>query len=323
MKITIIGTGVYGIAHAIALSQNKNNKIIMWSESEDSLQKIESMHESYQPLNGINLPSSISFTTSYEDALEDTDLVFIMTAAKYVRSVVENMIPYINEKMCFVIGSKGIEQGTCLFVHEIFESKINTEHLAVLSGPSFAIDLARLDPIGLTLATKSEQCALLLYEAYQMTNVKLVRSNDMLGTELCGSIKNVIAIGSGILSGMGYAESTRSFLLVQALEVIKQLIGKLGGNEVSAYTLAGMGDLQLTATSEKSRNYSYGVLLGKNDIKAAQDMVQKTTVEGYYTLESIYSLLENKCIEIPLITIIYKIVKEHMDPEQLKDYLLH
>lgn len=139
MNIAIIGTGVYGIAMATALAQNKNNSIKMWSESDDSLNRIENSRKCFKDLGGIALPEKITFSTSYEEVMKDADLVFIMVAAKYVSSVCENMKKYITNNMHFVIGSKGIEQKTCLFIDEIFQKNIRTNKLGVISGPSLRL----------------------------------------------------------------------------------------------------------------------------------------------------------------------------------------
>ncbi len=322
MNIAIIGTGVYGIAMAYALSQNKKNKIIMWSESEESLKKLESSRKKFEPLGGIKIPSEIKFSTSYEEVLKNADLVFVMCAAKFVGSVCKDMMPYIDKKMHFIIGSKGIEQESCRFVHEVFLNFINTRKLAVISGPSFAIDIANLEPIGLSIGIRSKDTLNVALKAFKNTNIKLRDTSDLVGVELCGSIKNVIAVAAGILDGLGYSESTRSFLITESLHDIKGLIKGLGGNKKTILSFAGVGDLLLTATSTKSRNYSYGVILGQGKFKEANEYLENTTVEGYYTLKSIYTLLRRKKIKMPVIDLIYSIVMKDSDPKKLAQFLM-
>ena len=322
MNIAIIGSGVFGIANAISLSHNKNNSIIMWTESDESLQRLESTRDNFELLGGIKLPSSIKFTTSYEEALKDADIVMIMTSAKFIDSVTKAMKPYINKKMTFIIGSKGIEQNTCRFLHEVFRDNIRTKRLGVMSGPSFAIDIANLEPTALALATKHKFVFNKLKQAYKGTNIKLRHSKDLIGTELAGSIKNVVAIASGMLEGLGYTESTRAFLITESLHDIKELTYGLGGNKKSILSYAGVGDLLLTATSTKSRNYSYGILLA-TDKNKANKYLEETTVEGYYTLKSIYSLIKKRKVKMPLIDLIYKIVMNDDDPRKLIDFLMN
>ncbi len=321
MNIAIIGSGVFGIANAISLSSNKNNKIIMWTESDESLNRIESSRSKYELLGGIKIPKSIKFTTSYEEVLKNADIVLIMTSAKFIDSVAKNMKPYINNNMTFIIGSKGIEQNTCRFVHEVFKDNIHTKNLGVISGPSFAIDIANLEPTALACATKNTKVFNKVKKAYKDTNIKLRRSKDLIGTELSGSIKNVVAIASGMLEGLGYKESTRAFLITESLHDIKELIYGLGGSKKSILSYAGVGDLLLTATSTKSRNYSFGILLATNK-KKANKYLEETTVEGYYTLKSIYSLIKKKKVSMPLIDLIYRIVIYDEDPNRLIDFLM-
>lgn len=323
MNIAIIGTGVYGLSMAIALSQNKNNNITMWAESSEALKKIESERNSITSLGGVKLPEKIKLTTNYEEVLKNAKLVFIMCSAKYISSVCKDIMPYVRNDMNFIIGSKGIEQDTCMFVHEVFLNFIRTRKLAVISGPSFAIDIANLEPIGLSIGIKSREVLNIALKAYKGTNIKLRSTKDLVGIELCGSIKNVIALAAGILEGLGYSESTRSFLITESLHDIKELINGLKGNKKTILSFAGVGDLLLTATSTKSRNYSYGILLGKNDIKAANKYLEENTVEGYYTLKSIYTLLRRKKIKMPVVDLIYKIVMKGGDPKELASFLMN
>lgn len=322
MNIAIIGSGVFGIANAISLYHNKENNIIIWTESEESLKRIEAARDNFEPLGGIKIPKSIKITTSYEEALNDAQIVLIMVAAKFINDVCKNIKPYTNKNTIFIIGSKGIEQGSCRFVHEVFLDSIKTKNLGVISGPTFAIDIANLEPSALACATKNDKVFNKLRNAYHDTNVKLRRSKDLIGTELSGSIKNVVAIASGMLEGLGYKESTRAFLITESLHDIKELTYKLGGNKKSILSYAGVGDLLLTATSTKSRNYSFGVLLAQ-DKKKANEFLENNTVEGYYTLKSIYSLLRKKKVKMPLIDLIYKIVMNDEDPKELINFLMN
>ena len=322
MNIAIIGSGVFGIANAISLSHNKDNNIIMWTESEESLKRIEATRDNFEPLGGLKIPKSIKFTTSYEEALKGAQIVLIMVSAKFINDVCKNIKPYTNKNTIFIIGSKGIEQGSCRFVHEVFLDSIRTKNLGVISGPTFAIDIANLEPSALACATKNDKVFNKLRNAYHDTNVKLRRSKDLIGTELSGSIKNVVAIASGMLEGLGYKESTRAFLITESLHDIKELTYKLGGNKKSILSYAGVGDLLLTATSTKSRNYSFGVLLAQ-DKKKANEFLENNTVEGYYTLKSIYSLLRKKKVRMPLIDLIYKIVMTNEDPKELINFLMN
>lgn len=322
MNIAIIGTGAYGLANALMLLKN-NNKIKMWVESEERCTYYENNRNNLDFLPGITIPKAIEFSTSYEYVLKDANIVFIMVAAKFVASVSKEILKYQTPNMHFCIGSKGIEQDTCMFVDQVFKKFIKTKNLAVVSGPSFAIDLANSEPVGLTLASKNKKTISIIKKAYGKNTIKLRPSNDVLGIEICGSIKNVIAVAAGILEGLGYSESTRSFLITESLHDIKELIYGLGGRKKTILSYAGVGDLLLTATSTKSRNYSYGILVGKKDFEGAKKYLETTTVEGYYTLKSIYKLLRKKKIKMPVIDLIYKVIMNNEDPTLLVEFLLN
>lgn len=323
-KIAMIGAGVYGIAMAQGLCQNELNQITMWVESEDAKKRIEDNRNAFQDLGGICIDPKISFTTSYQEALQDAEIVFIMCAARFVKSVCEGIKSYIKEGMHFVIGTKGIEQESCRFIHEIFLDCIPTTRLSVISGPTFAIDIANLEPVGLALASENEETIEAVQEIYKDTQIKLRATKDVLGVELCGAIKNVIALAAGILDGLGYKESTRSFLITESLHDIKALIDQLGGDKNTITSFAGVGDLLLTCTSIKSRNYSFGVLIGKKeDANILDEYISKNTVEGYYTLTSIYDLVSKRNIEAPIIELIYNVVIKKDNPSLLSEFLLN
>lgn len=321
MNIAIIGTGAYGLANALMLIKN-NNKIKMWTESEEKREYFDKNRNKLDFLPGIKIPKEIEFSCDYEYVLKDADIVFIMVAAKFVASVSKEILKYQTPNMHFCIGSKGIEQDTCMFVDQVFKNFVKTRNLAVVSGPSFAIDLANNEPVGLTLASKNKKTISVIKKAYGKNTIKLRPSNDIVGIEICGSIKNVIAVAAGILDGLGYAESTRSFFITESLHDIKELIYGLGGKKKTILSYAGVGDLLITATSEKSRNYSYGLLIGKKEYKKAKEYLETTTVEGYYTLKSIYKLLRKKKIKMPIIDLIYKVIMNDGDPTILVDFLL-
>ena len=320
-NIAIIGTGAYGLSIALALLK-KNKKITMWVESEERADFLNKNRKKSGILPDIEIPKEITFTNDYEYVIKDSNIIFIAVAAKFVNSVTKELSKYDLKNKHFCILSKGIEQNTCEFVHDVFKRNIKSKNLAVISGPSFAIDIAHNEPIGLSIASKNKDTIKVIKKVLESDTIKLRSTNDLIGIELCGSIKNVIAIAAGILEGLGYSESTRSFLITESLHDIKSLIYGLGGNKKTILSFAGVGDLLLTATTKKSRNYSYGVLIGKKDYIEAENYVTNTTVEGYYTLKSIYTLIKRKKIDIPIINLIYQIIINKKEPSTLVEFLI-
>lgn len=320
-EIAIIGTGAYGLSVALSLLK-KNKSIKMWVESEEKADYLNKNRNNPGILPNITIPDTIEFSNDYEYVIKNSSIIFIAVAAKFVGPVAKELSNLDIKDKHFCILSKGIEQNTCEFVTDVFKRYIKSKKVAVISGPSFAIDLASNQPIGLTIASKNKETINFIRKVMQNDMLKLRSSNDLIGVELSGSIKNVIAIAAGILEGLGYAESTRSFLITESLHDIKNLIYGLGGKKKTILSFAGVGDLLLTATSTKSRNYSYGILIGQGKIKETEEYVKTNTVEGYYTLKSIHTLIRRRKIKMPIINLIYAIIFNNKDPFSLVDFLI-
>lgn len=320
MNISIIGTGIYSIA--LALNINKENKIIMWSENSTLVNNFNKKHN-LKPITNALIPSNIHVTNTVADALKNPGLIIIATSAKYFRSVTDQIkLYYKNTPIC--IASKGIENNTCKFLSDILKEELNAKHISVISGPTFATDLINREPCALSISYTSKKALNTTVKILENNNLKLRPNNDIYGTLICGSIKNVIAIASGILDGLGFNESTRAFLITEALHDIKELLFKLECNPKTVFSYAGLGDLILTANSSKSRNYKYGILLGKKaKEKDLQEFLNNNTTEGYYTLLSIKELTKNRKINMPIINIIYDIAIKNKDPEILIDFLIN
>jgi len=322
MKVTILGTGAYGIS--LALMFNKNTKdITMWTKFENEREMLENEREHKKVLPDVIIPDNISFSNNMEEAIEGAELVVIAIPAAFCDNVFYELKNYIKKEQHIVIATKGIEQDTCLFITDVLEKYIKTKNIAVISGPSFAVDIARNVPIGLSLATKNKKTEELLKTYLQNDVLKLRQTNDIIGTEICGSIKNVIAIASGMLEGMNMPESTQAMFITESLHDIKELIKALGGDGKTILSFAGFGDLLLTCTSTKSRNFRFGHMIGegrsKNEI---QEFINTTTIEGLYTLKSIHKLVHNKKVNIPIIDLIYDIVFNDVNPNELKKFLI-
>lgn len=322
MKIGIIGTGAYGLALSLMFHEN-HCPIKMWTKFEEEKTELETTRQNSRVLPNVQIPEDITFTTDLKELVTFSDLLVIAIPAGFVDTVAAELSFYIEPHHHICIASKGIEQDTCLFVADVLKKYINTDQIAVISGPSFAIDIASYFPIGLTLATQNKETEHLLKESLQNKSLKLRTTNDIIGTEICGSIKNVIAIAAGMLDGMGASDSTQAMFITESLHDIKELIKALGGNGKTILSFAGFGDLLLTSTSTKSRNFRFGKMIGEGKSKEEIEHYKKqTTIEGLYTLQSIYQLLGNKKIDLPIIDLIYNIVFHKEDPKELLTFLI-
>lgn len=321
MKIGILGTGAYGMALSNILIDN-NCKVTMWTKFEEEKKQLEDTRKNERLIPNFSISSEIKLTTNIKECVEDKELLIIAIPAAFVDSVCKEMKPYIKDDN-ILIATKGIEQKTGMFIHQIVKNNLNTKNIAVLSGPSFAIDIVSKMPIGLSLATKSKKTKDIVLKAMENNYIKLRTTNDIIGVEICGAIKNVIALSSGIIDGLGANESTKAMLLTEAIHDMKEIIDAFNGDKKTVLSFAGIGDLLLTCTSTKSRNFTYGKLIGMKKEKQEIDTYRKeTTIEGLYTLESIYLLLKKKKVNIPIIDLIYEIVIKGNNPDKLLTFLV-
>ncbi len=320
MKIAILGTGAYGMALASIFDYNKC-KVKMWTNSKEEMESLLENRKS-DKINYI-IPNSIVISTDMKDTVENADIIVIAVPAKVVRDVCEMVKGYYEEKQVICIASKGIEQDTCLFLYDVVRNNIKTNDIAVISGGTFAVDIIKKVPVGLSIATKSNYARDLIISAMENDYVKLRPTKDIIGTEICGSIKNVIAIASGMIGGMGYPESTSTMFITESLHDIKELIKALGGDSKTILSFAGFGDLLLTCTSTKSRNYTLGKIIGEKRPREEIDKyIESTTIEGLYTLMAIKKLLKNKKIKMPIINFIYDIIIDKKEPDTLIKFLI-
>lgn len=322
MKVGIIGAGAYGLALAIAFKEN-NCDITMWTKSPEEVEELKTQRTNERKLKGVIMPQGINYTNNLRIAVKDKELIVIAIPATFVDDIAKQLKDIITKDQHIVIATKGIENDTCLFIEDVIKKYIKTTKIAVVSGPSFAIDLAKKVPVGLALGSKNRTTKALVKKGLSNSYLKVRPTNDVLGIEICGSIKNVMAIAAGMLDGMGMPESTQAMFITESLHDIKEIIRALGGRGKTILTYAGFGDLLLTCTSVKSRNFSFGRLIGENRPREEIDeYIKNTTIEGLYTLKSIHKLVNKKKVDIPIIDLIYNIVFNNYDPSNLITFLV-
>ncbi len=322
MKISVIGLGIYSLAISKMLAKKENNEIVIWTENKEKYEEYKKTKQ-IKSIFDTTIPKNIKISASLEEVLKDTNLIYIITASKYVDIITEKMKEFYNPEIPICIASKGIEESREELLSSIVKRILKTNNIAVISGPTFAIDIINNEPVALALASKTKKAKEMVLNTLANDTLKLRPSKDMIGIQMCGSIKNVIAIASGILSGLGYSNSTQSFLINESLHDIKDIIKIFGGKPKTILSFAGVGDLMLTCTSTKSRNFSFGYIIGSTkDSKKIKEYLTNNTVEGYNTLEIIYKMLHKKGIEIKLITTIYNIVYNGENPDILAKFLI-
>jgi len=303
VKIAIIGSGVYGKAIANVLLK-AGNDVVVWTEVED--------------LSRVDVPVGVKLTNDYKTALEGAKLVYILTGSKFVPDVLANLKPFIEEYSIVVLGSKGIlDDGTMLT--EVTRKVLPNHKVAVISGPTFAKDISALDPVGFTIGGDKESFDVI---KSAMTTVYLEHSSNVDATGMAGSLKNAYAIGSGILRGLNYGHSTTCLYVTRALQELGSIYEAYGFNKELTLNLSGVGDLFLTCTSEDSRNFSFGMMLSRNDEKETLEYLNHNTVEGYENLKAYVSLFEKKDIKSPILSCVNDIVASKRKAQDLVTLLL-
>lgn len=320
MKVGVLGAGAFGLALSHILVKN-NVTVEMWTHSEDEAKVLDKTRTS-KKLNGYKIPNEIKFTTNLEETVDGKDLIVMAIPAFAFEDVTKQLTKYIKKKQPVLIATKGIQQNTCLFLNDVF-SKYLKNSVAVISGPTFAVDMIKDAPIGFSMATKSHKTEMIIRKCFENSTTKFRRTRDITGIEICGSIKNVMAIASGMLEGMGVTDSTRALFLTESMNDIKELIDALGGKKKSILSFAGFGDILMTCTSKNSRNFSFGYLIGSGASKEEIDKyLENTTVEGMYTLKSIHKLVRRKKVKMPIINLIHDIIEGKKDKEEMLRFLI-
>ncbi len=317
MNVGIIGTGAYAIAIA-SLLENKHVNIMMWTAIETEYKELSNTYKNSNALD-FKLNSKTKFTMDIVKLLAENETIILAIPAKFINSTVALMKGYITNHQ-ILIATKGIEGQEKMLIHEYLKRELKTEKITCLSGPSFAKEVIKKEPMGLTLA--SENKASLDYFINLFSNIPyltLDKTSDITGCELCGILKNIVAIFSGILDGLGVNSSTNAKFLVDASKDIQKVIHYFGGDEETFTTYAGMGDLILTCTSIKSRNYTFGKLIGEG--KDFNSYKEITTIEGLENLNAIHTLFEKNNIKSGIVDILYEIVYLGQPKEIIYNYL--
>jgi glycerol-3-phosphate dehydrogenase (NAD(P)+) len=313
--LTILGSGAWGTALAAAL-QNNFDSITMWSYLKEEADNINTNHQS-QFLPGITLGNHVKATTSIAEASKDADLIISAVPSFSISSVWMVAKPVLKKGATLVNVSKGIEQKSQKFPHQIF-NEVFAEEVSYFSlvGPSFAEGVAKGAHTGLMLAGKDAQKAQELINKLQTDTFLLKYTDDVVGVELAAVMKNVIAIASGMVIGMGHGPNTQALVVVHGLQEIMKLGKKMGAKEETFKDLAGLGDLLLTAMNKDSRNMSFGHGLGEGKTVEESLKELKGVSEGYQTVQSLNALLEKHQLDLPIMQMMIDILLHNEDPKK-------
>lgn len=323
-KAGVIGAGSWGTALALLLDKN-GHQVTLWSYSEKEAGELQTTRRNESKLPGIMIPEQIEITTKLEAAIKDKDLVVMAVPSVAVRSTAQNMVEYVKAGQILVDVAKGIEEDTLMTLSEQIEEEIPQADVAVLSGPSHAEEVSKELPTTCVIGAHKKKTAEYLQGIFMNPYFRVYTSPDILGIELGGSLKNVIALAAGIADGLGCGDNTKAALITRGIAEITRLGVKMGGKAETFAGLTGIGDLIVTCSSQHSRNRKAGYLIGQG--RSAEDAMKEVqmVVEGVYSAKAAQKLAEQHDVSMPIVEEINQVlfhnknVREAMDDLMLRD----
>lgn len=297
---SVIGAGSWGTALARALANNGHN-VTVWSIMEDEISMLNEKREHSLKLPGVKLPESIVFTTDLELSIKGKDMMVLAVPSPFTRSTAKSMAQFVEDGQLIVNVAKGIEDITFMTLTDIIEEEIPNATVAVLSGPSHAEEVGKDMPTTLVAGAKKKETAEYIQNAFMSDVLRVYTSPDVLGIELGGALKNVVALAAGMADGLGCGDNTKAALITRGIAEIARLGVAMGGKIESFTGLTGIGDLIVTCSSQHSRNRKAGQLIGQGySYEDAMNEV-KMVVEGVYSAKAAYGLGKKYNISMPIV----------------------
>jgi len=326
-RIAVIGAGAWGTGLAIVLGRKGTHHIRLWANEADVVESITIRRVNERFLPGFVLPEAVEATNDLNDALHAAEIVVSVMPSQHCRTLFDRMAPAIDEETLFVSCTKGLEDGSLLRMTEVISNVLCcrkfTPRLAALSGPSFAKEVARGDPTAVTVASVDGEVRRVVQQAFNDSRFRVYTNDDVIGIELGGALKNIIAIAAGVCDGLGLGHNSVAALITRGLAEMARLVVACGGRLDTMSGLAGLGDLVLTCTGDLSRNRGVGVELGKNrklpDIIAG---MHGAVAEGIFTTKAAVGLARKKNVEMPITEQMFDILENGKSPQQAIEELM-
>ncbi len=314
-KIAVIGGGSWGTALAVSLS-TAGHTIKLWDIDKSHLDELTENRENIRYLPGIKFPDKLKISSSVEEAADGTDIILFSAPAQHFRSALDGAIPYLKPEMILVNVAKGIEQKSLKRMSEIAFDKLPDARYVVVSGPSHAEEVGLGLPTTVVAASDDLALAETIQDVFMSERLRVYTNSDMIGVELGGALKNIIALGAGVSDGMGYGDNAKAALMTRGITEIARLGLKLGANLSTFSGLTGIGDLIVTCTSMHSRNRRCGILIGEGMGPSEATKKVGMVVEGIYTTEAAYQLAQQVGVEMPITEQIYQVINEKIDARE-------
>ena len=322
-KISVIGSGGWGIALAILLHKNGHN-LTIWSFDKKEAEELKTTRENKTKLPNILLPEDIKVTDDLKEAVNDKDILILAVPSKAIRSVSKSLKNIIKDNQIIVNVAKGLEEDTLETMTDIIEEELKGKktQVAVLSGPSHAEEVGKGIPTTCVVSAHNKELTLYLQNIFMNPSFRVYTSPDMLGVEIGGALKNVIALAAGIADGLNYGDNTKAALITRGIKEISTLGVAMGGEQSTFYGLTGLGDLIVTCASMHSRNRRAGILLGQG--KTLDEAIKEVNmvVEGVYSAKSALMAAKKYNVEIPIIEQVNAVLFENKNAAEAVNELM-
>lgn len=314
MKVSILGAGSWATALSIVLNDN-NHEVMLWTRNSSHAEFINTTRENSKYLPGVKIGDKTSVDTKLDKVAKFGDVIIIAVASQSVREVLKNTDFLIDKKKIIVNVSKGVEIGTLNRISEVVSEFYPENDFVALSGPSHAEEVAKGIPTTLVASSENILAAEYIQDLFSNDAMRVYTNDDIIGVELGGALKNIIALGAGISDGLGFGDNTKAAIMTRGIKEISLLGVTMGASYSTFSGLSGIGDLIVTCTSVHSRNRRCGILIGEGvDVKSAIEKIGMV-VEGIYTIKSAYDLSQKYNVEMPITRELYKVIYENANPK--------
>lgn len=319
MNIGVLGAGTWGVALASLLVKNGHD-VTLWSAIPEEIDQLKTkgIHKN---LPGVKLSTSIRYTKSIVEVAYKKEMILFVVPSSFIRSTAESISDYVEEETIIVTAAKGIESGSLMTMTEVIDDVVKSKrpnlnyYTAALSGPTHAEEVAIEMPTSIVAASENEDVSTKIAEAFANSCMRVYTNTDVKGVEICGAMKNIIALAAGINNGMGLGDNSKAMLMTRGIAEITRLGIALGCKRRTFMGLAGIGDLIVTCTSQHSRNNRCGELIGKGMSYEEASKAIGMVVEGYHALEAAMELSKKYSVELPITEAVYNVIKKGISPK--------
>jgi glycerol-3-phosphate dehydrogenase (NAD(P)+) len=320
-KITLLGGGSWGTALAKLLSEN-GHKVTVWLRDDNQCRELTQTKVNKKYLPKVRIPDNILFTSNINEAVKDAEILLLVTPTQMIRGVLKQINDEYKDNKIIINASKGIEIGTMNLVSDIVDEETKNSAFAVLSGPSHAEEVGLSMPTAITIACNNKDVAEEIQDIFMSSYFRVYTNEDVIGAELGGALKNIIALGAGISDGVGYGDNAKAALMNRGIVEIARLGIAMGADVHTFYGLSGIGDLIVTCTSRHSRNWNAGYLIGQGLTKDEAIKKIGMVVEGIPTTYAAYELSKKLKVDMPIVDAMYDVVENNADVKEAVNKLM-